>query len=125
MGFDTKENVVGNYYLVAPDDEAQLSLDYCDPTDQSGGCGGVIGSTVFAVGYNEKYIIVKQHPRTFPNPPNKEVTNFFILPIKDSFNYRTMNNLIGPLTLEQFNDKRKELNIPDGLKFTITKDNLK
>jgi len=123
MGFDTKEKVIGNYYLVAVDDEAELSLDYCDPADQNG-CGGVIESTVFAVGYNEKYIIVKQHPRTFPNPPDKEVTNFFIVPIKEGFNYRTMNNLIGPLTLEQFNTKRKELNISN-LKFAIEKDKLK
>jgi len=124
LGFDTKEKVVGNYYLVAPDDESQLSLDYCDPADQNG-CGGVIGATVFAVGYNEKYIIVKQHPSAFPKAPNKKMTNFFIVPITGGFNYRTMNNLIGPLTLEQFSDKRKELNIPDSLKFTIVKDNLK
>lgn len=123
MGFDTKEKIVGNYYLVAPDDEAQLGLDYCDPADQNG-CGGVIESTVFAVGYNENYIIVKQHPRTFPNPPNKGITNFFIVPTKRGFNYRTMNNLIGPLTLEQFNTKTKELNISD-LKFTIEKERLK
>lgn len=123
MGFDTKEKIIGNYYLIAPDDQAQLGLDYCDPADKNG-CVGVIEATVFAVGFSEKYIIVKQHPSTFLNPPNKEVTNFFILPIEGGFNYKTMNNLIGPLTLEQFNTKRKELNISD-LKFTIEKKSLK
>ena len=124
MGFDTKEKVVGNYYLVAPDEESQLSLCYCDPADKNG-CSGVIEETVLAVGYNERYIIVKQHPRAFPNPPNKMVTNFFIVPITGGFNDITMNNLIGPLTLEQFNDKRKELNIPASVKFTIEKESLK
>jgi hypothetical protein len=35
------------------------------------------------------------------------------------------NNKIGPLTLKQFNEKRKELNIPDSLNFTIEFEKLK
>jgi len=124
MGLAIKENIVGNYYLVATDVDEDLSLSYHEPADGDN-YGTFISATVFAVGYNEKYIIVKQHPRTFPNPPNKGITNFFILPLSKGFNWRTNNGLIGPLTLEQFNAKRKELNIPDGLKFTIVKDNLK
>lgn len=124
LGFDIKQKVVGNYYLIATDEEEQLSLSYCEPSDQNG-CGGIIEGTVFAVGFNANYIIVKQHPRIFPNPPNKNITNYYILPLKDTMNWRTKNGLIGPLTLDQFNEKRKELNIPDSLKFTYENEDLK
>lgn len=125
LGFDTKEKIIGNYYLVAADDQSQLSLSYCDPADKNG-CVGITDATIFAVGYNKDYIIAQQHPRTFPNPTNKKIINYYILPV-DYKNKHWGDNfgLIGPLTLEQFNDKRKELNIPDNLKFTIVKDNLK
>ena len=124
MGFAIKEKIVGNYYLIANDVDEDLSLSYHEAADGSN-YGDVIKATVFSVGYNEKYIIAKQHPRAFPNPPNKNITNFFILPLSKGFNWRTNNGLIGPLTLEQFNAKRKELNIPNSLRFTIVKDNLK
>lgn len=94
LGFDTKDKVVGNYYLVAPDDESQLSLDYCDPADQNG-CSGVIDATVFAVGYNKEFIIAKQHPNN-----NRNTTNYYLLPIKNGAQPNN-NDLIGPLTLEQ------------------------
>lgn len=119
LGFVTEDHILGNYYLVAPDDDIQLSLSYHEPSDGDNYGTFIIG-TVFAVGYNEKYIIVKQHPNN-----NRNVTNYFILPLIKGFNWRTNNGLLGPLTLDQFNEKRKELNIPDSLKFTIVKDNLK
>ena len=118
-GFVTKDHIFGNYYLVAPDDDIQLSLSYHEPVDGDN-YGTFITETIFAVGYNEKYIIVKQHPNN-----NRTVTNYFILPLIKGFNWRTNNGLIGPLTLDQFNEKRKQLSIPDSLKFTIVKDNLK
>jgi hypothetical protein len=109
--------------LVAADTNEQLSLSYHEPADEDN-YGTVIQATVFAVGYNTRYVIVKQHPRAFPNPPDKSITNFFILPLSKGFNWRTNNGLIGPLTLEQFNAKARELGISD-LKFTTEKENLK
>jgi hypothetical protein len=125
MGLAIKQQVIDNYYLIATDIDEDLSLSYCDPSDKSG-CVGIIIPTVFAVGYNKDYIIVQQHPRVFPDPPNKRITNYFILPV----NYKSKRwgdnfGLVGPLTSEEFNKKRKELGIPDSLKFTIVRDNLK
>src|SRR5579872_1181470 len=121
LGFDTKEKVVGNYYLVATDDEVQLSLSYCDPADKNG-CVGITEPTVFAVGYNKDYIIAKQHPYNAKN-----ITNYFILPIDPKRKSKWGDNfgLIGPLTLEQFNDEKRELNMSDSLKFSVVKDHLK
>jgi hypothetical protein len=123
MGLAMKENFFGNYYLVATDKIEDLSLCYHANSDGDI-YGDIIQATVFAIGYNEKYIIAKQHPRTFPHPPNKAITNYFILPLKQGMDWKTKNGLIGPLSLEQFNEKRKQLNIPDSLKFTIEKKSL-
>ncbi len=124
MGFLSKENIIGNYYLIAADTEEQMSLSYCDPADKNG-CIGIIEATVFSVGYNKDYIIAKQHPRVFPNAPNKDITNYFILPIgKKGTDWGNNYGLIGPLTLDQFNKQGKELNLLPDLKFT-EKSNLK
>ena len=116
-GLAIKENITGNYYLIATDTGDDCALDYHEPNDENN-YAGIIGATVFAVGYNDKYIIVKQHPRVFPNPPNKEITNYFILQITDGFDWRNKSSLYGPLTLVQFNEKRKELGVPEDLQFT-------
>jgi len=123
-GLVINENIFGNYYLVASDTNEDLCLSYHESCD-GGIYGTVVTPTVFAIGYNENYIIVKQHPRAFPNPPDKSITNFYILPVKNGFNWRTNNGLLGPLTFDQFNQKRKELNIPNSLNFTKEMKDLK
>jgi len=111
-----KEHLIGNYYLTAVDyvDEGK-DLSYLL---ESGNFVGVVSSTVFAVGYNEEYIIVKQHPREFPNPPDKTITKFFIVPIKNKVHQSLDENKLGPLTELEFKEKRKELRIPEDLTFT-------
>ena len=121
--FAIKKKIIDNYYIVAGDDDADATLSYhaSKPKDTYGGTlfgGAIIEATVFAAGYNDNYIIAKQHPRVFPNPPNKSITNYYILPLKKEMNWRTKNGLIGPLTLEQFNKQRKKLGIGDGVTFT-------
>ena len=112
-----REKIIDNYFLVAADASQWTSLSYHEDTEGTN-YGSLIESSVFAVGYNDKYMIVKQHPCKFPNPPNKNITSYFILPLKKGMDWRTKNGLIGPLTLEDFNKKRKELNIPNCLTFT-------
>lgn len=123
-GLALKEKIIDNYYLVAVDDYDDCSLSYQEPTDGDNH-GIVIGATVFAVGWYDKYMIVKQHPRTFPNPPDKEITNYYILPLKKGMDWRSKNGIIGPLTSELFTEKRRELNIPESVVFTKEIEDLK
>ena len=123
-GLAIKEKIIDSYYLVAVDIDEDCSLSYQEPTDEDNH-GIVIGATVFAVGYNDKYMLVKQHPRTFPSPPDKKITNYYILPLKKGMDWRSKNGLIGPLTITQFDEKRKELYISDGVKFTKEIEDLK
>ncbi len=111
-----KEKIIDNYYLTATDVGEDCNLSYKEPDETI--YGTVVGATVFAVGYNDSYMIVKQHPRSFPSPPDKGITNYYILPLKNGMDWRTKNGLIGPLTASEFKMKRKELDIPDNLTFT-------
>ncbi len=113
-----KKNVIGNYYLTAADVPDGTCLSYHTSKDDPI-YSWLIGPTVFAVGYNNDFMIIKQHPSTFPYAPDKKVTNYYILPIKKEMDWQTKNGLLGPMTLEHFNNTRKELNIPDGVTFTI------
>ena len=119
-----KEKIIENYYLVAADDSEGTILSYHDSSDGNN-YSGIIEATVFAVGYNDNYMIVKQHPCVLPHSPDKKITNYYILPLKNGMDWKTKNGLVGPLTLEQFNEKRKELNISDELTFTKEIEDLK
>ena len=114
----SEDKVVGRYYLVAVDYVKEgTSLNFQLDNNSS---YGVVNETVFAVGYNDKYIIVKQHPAN-----NKAITNYYIVPIYKENTLWAEKGVIGALTLEQFNEKRKELNISDELTFTKEIEDLK
>jgi hypothetical protein len=110
--------IIANYYLVSTDyDNQTTSLEY--KLDESGDYVGVIDEMVFEAGFDNKYIIAKQHPRNFPSPPNKLITNYYIISIVDTPTLSPEKGVIGPLTQQNFDIKRKELGIPNSLTFTI------
>jgi hypothetical protein len=102
---DIKNNqIIGGYYLVAVDTKDNMTIGY--EVDENGNTVDVVGETIFSVGNNDKYIIAKQHPNR-----NKSIVNYFIIPIYKELTYSPEKGLIGPLSLNQFEAKRKELNI--------------
>ena len=101
----------GNYYLFAMDSDIE-NMNLSESDDRIG-FTPIVDKVVYAAGINDKYIIVKQHPNN-----DRSTTNYYILPLKGSANYRTNNGLMGPLTLQQFNQIEKELDIAT-LPFTI------
>lgn len=113
-GFVENKQVTGRYHLIAVDVIEDLSLDYKLKT---GDYIGVVPETIFAVGFNSDYIITKQHPGN-----NKEITNYFIVPIYDSLQHEM--GVFGPFTQKQFEAKTKELNL-DTLNFIAEIDKLK
>lgn len=108
--------LIGNYHLVAMNYEKEATdLSY---KLSSGDYSGVVDPTVFEVGYNKTFIITGQHPRKFPNPSDKFVTNYFIVPIENRVHQSPDENKTGPLTEIEFLQKRKELRVPDSLAFS-------
>jgi hypothetical protein len=122
--------VVGRYNLATIDVDEEMSLTYGDQI--------VVPPTVFAVGHNDKYIIVKQHPYndifynqlhklpdTGKEEENRNITNFYIVKINDQYTNRPDSGVFGPLTFDEYTIKKKELHISDGITFTKVIDYLK
>ena len=79
----------------------------------------IIPETVFALGENGDFIIAKSHPKNIESGIDKSVTYYHIIEV-DKKNPEQSPNL----TLEQFNNKRKELHIPNDLNFDIVYEEL-
>ena len=121
-GFAHEEEITKNHYLIATDVGEQMNVSYYGDDDGTI-YGTIIPAKVFSIGFNKNYIIAKQHPCEDYGCIDT-ITNYFILPVKDSMNWETKNGLLGPLNKPQFLQKRKELNI-ENLEFTKTFDSLK
>jgi hypothetical protein len=67
----------GKYVLMAVDTPGQMFLGI----DQGNGAAvGIVGPTVFSVGADDRYIVVKQHPATdLFGHFDRSVTNYFIV----------------------------------------------
>ncbi len=116
-GFVKDVEVIDRYHLVAVDTDEGLGLAY--KIDSSDNYVGVVSETVFAIGYNNDYIIAKQHPDN-----NRKIINYFIVPVYKEYTLFPKKGIIGPLTLQQFHVKTQELAI-DNLTFTKEIESLK
>jgi hypothetical protein len=95
----------GPYILLWIDtlDNSQLNYDLGEGTSI-----GRIDKTVYAVGWNGRYLVAKQHPSG-----DKATTNFYIIDsLTDSRMAEPTTVVIGPLTQEQFQAKTMELQLP-------------
>lgn len=114
------KKLVSNYRLSAIDVITGMTID----VEIRGYYVGVISPCVYAVGFNDEFIIAKQHPLV-NNQINKSVTNYFIIPIKNKVSRFEDLNKIGPLNKEEFNATRIEIGIPTNLNFSIIFNKLK
>lgn len=117
-GLSIKKEIVKNYYLVVSDDISELALSYHLPSDENN-YPFVIGPQITAIGFNRNFLIAKQKAMKIGlavKTTDKE--NYFILPLKDSMDWKTMNGLMGPLSLNQFKRKMDSLGLLQNLKFT-------
>ena len=104
-GFVHDEHITGPYRLIAVDVDNQMSISY-DLGD--GSAVGRINETVFAFGFDERFIVAKQHPNG-----DRSVTNFFYLDMTKDSNYADpTDSVTGPLTEKEFESEAKLLNLP-------------
>ncbi len=111
IGAAHNEKLVKNYFLGAFDIDEELSLQAVDP---NGYAFDVVPATVYAVGFNDEYIIAKQHPLQFQASENRSITNYFIVPIGKPPKSYEHHEVWGPLTITEFEAKRKDLGINFG-----------
>ncbi len=105
-GFVHDERLTGNYRLIAVDVLEQMSVDR---TLDSGSAVGRINETVFAVGWDQRYIVAKQHPDN-----DRTVTNYYYLEMaKDSPFADPGASVTGPLAEAAFTQCKTELKLPE------------
>lgn len=89
----------GDFRLIAIDTLSQMTLLH-EPSSMF-----LVESTIFAVGDDEKHIVLKQHPSTEGGRKfDRSVTNYFIV-ARDK-------TVRGPLTKEQFDALSTSLSLP-------------
>lgn len=108
-------HITGPYHLIAVDIDSQMSISY----DLGGRSAiGRIDETVFAFGFDQRFIVAKQHPNG-----DRSITNYFYLDMaKDSEFAEPSDSVTGPLNLEEFEKAAKRLNLPN---FSHTIESLK
>jgi len=79
FGFRYQKKISDDIYLTAIDEMEQMSLSY---KTSKNGYNNLIDQTIYEIQYDSNYIIVKQHPRKYPNPINKDSTNFYLINLK-------------------------------------------
>lgn len=110
-----EREITDDYWLFANGDISEMSIWYFLEDNSS---NIIVEETVFAVGYDDNYIIAKSHPKSLDNLVNKNITYFYIIEI------RKPEKSVA-ITLNQFENKRKQLSIPSSLDFTIVYDEFK
>ena len=107
-GFVHDEHITGPYRLIAVDLDSQMSVSY----DLGGGSAvGRINETVFSYGFDQKYIVAKQHPNN-----DKTVVHYFYLDMaKDSKYAEPSDSVTGPLNKAEFKAAAIKFSLP---KFT-------
>jgi len=111
----------GKYVLIAVDTRGQMSLAI---DDQNGMSSALVGPTVFSIGADDRYIVVKQHPsKDAFGGLDRSVTNYFIVDRAVSSGPADGQKAVrGPLGEEEFKTLSATLSLPA---FTKTFDDLK
>lgn len=99
------ERLTGDYHLTAVDVMEQMAVSR---NLHDGLFVGRIDETVFSVGWNDHYIVAKQHPGN-----DRSVTHYYYLDIsRDSPHADPSESVTGPLTEAEFKKRQVELNLP-------------
>ena len=107
-------HVAGPYYLVVMDMDEDRSLSY---KVEEGLYAGGVPPMVYAIWHNDDFIIAKQHPWDRDWEPAKNITKYYIIPLKNPVSKFPDENFIGPLDKGEFIKKVKELKITDKIIF--------
>jgi hypothetical protein len=110
FGLAYEKDLVGKYAVWATDIEEQAAVV---KKTSSSGAAGVVPPMVFAYGWNNKFIIAKQHPIVDNSPfiVDIAITNWFIVEVKSE-------KIHGPLSEQEYIELRQKLGVPDALIFT-------
>lgn len=112
-----EKEITNGYWLFANNELDEMSIWFSPEKDSN---QLIVPQTVFALGENGDFIIAKSHPKNVKRGIDKSITYYYIIKVGEKSTEQSLN-----LTLEQFESKRKELNVPNSLDFDIVYEELK
>jgi len=99
-------NIKGRYFLET-DDFGKYIVGY--QVDEHENFLILVDVYVFAAGYNDKFIVAIQHPKT--REGMSVDSNYYIVPFHSEYTNSPQDGIIGPLTLKEYTIKKDELKI--------------
>jgi hypothetical protein len=112
IGLAYEHDLTGDYAVWAPDLVEQAAIVQKIPGTSSATV--IVDSMVVAYGWNDDFIIAKQHPNLDGfDQVDTGLTHWFIVQV-------ATGDVYGPLAEKEYLQYRKEFNIPDDLDFTRT-----
>jgi hypothetical protein len=107
------EPFVGPYRLLAVDTMEDMIL--CRAVDDGGSCGGdgLPDQTIFAAGADDRYIVLARHPRHWPDPANRAISEFYyVVRAADEATRGPEGHVHGPFDSTQFASEVQRLHLP-------------
>ncbi|MCC7521730.1 MAG: DUF3997 domain-containing protein [Flavobacteriaceae bacterium] len=108
-----EENLTEDYSLFANNSMDEMSIWHHTAEYQN---DLIVEETVFAVGYDDEFIIAKSHPKDSINRVNKKVTYYHIIKVDNNSKKEYTEST--KLTSTQFEVRKRQLKVPNDLKFT-------
>jgi hypothetical protein len=113
IGLAYEHDLTQDYAVWATDLMTQAAVVQKDAQGGSG-ASSVVRPMVFSYGWNETFIIAKQHPNLDGfDEVETSVTHWFIIEV-------TSDTVHGPLTEDEYHRLYQRLGVPDDLDFTET-----
>ena len=102
----------GRYVVLAIDTMEQMNLAF---DIDGGGAIGIVGPTVFGVGGDDRYIVVKRHPNEGAQQKfDRTITEYFVVTRINGEKWQDAKaGVKGPLTKEAFDQLRVSLSLPN------------
>lgn len=122
-GFVYERHLTGNYYLIAVDTKEDMDVCY-HPQKDDAPYTGITGASVYAVGYDDDFILVKAY-RAFRDSMglslqryDKNTTEYYIIPVNNTQEaWEAQENKFGAFGKQGFEVKRKELGVSEDIVF--------
>lgn len=122
--FVYERHLTGNYYLIAVDTKEDMDVCYHRQNDNDAPYMGITGTSVYAVGYDDDFILVKAYRALKDSMGismqryDKNTTEYYIIPVNNTQEaWEAQENKFGAFSKTDFEVKRKELGVSDDITF--------
>jgi hypothetical protein len=117
VGVAYKKTIAEGFILTAFDTDDEMEIQVIDPNTNYAFV--VVPPAVSAVGLDSNFIIAKQHSGVSEASSNKQITNYYIVPLHEKPTSYESYPKLGPLSEEEFFKRKNELHIKSDFSLTL------